>query len=99
MRAGYNVLVAKNGVEGLAISKSHPGAIHLVLTDSLMPEMGGAALVNRLKKERPDVGVLMMSGYTEDIAPIGPANENEFFIEKPFTTADLLVGIRTALKT
>jgi hypothetical protein len=44
------------------------------------------------------VGVLMMSGYTEDLAPTGPANENEFFIEKPFTTADLLVAIRTALK-
>lgn len=98
VRVGYSVLVARNGVEALAISKSHPDAIHLVLTDSLMPEMGGAELVKRLKEERPDVGVLMMSGYTEDLAPTGPANGNEFFIEKPFTTADLLVGIRSALK-
>lgn len=98
VRAGYTLLVARNGVEALEIAKSHRNAIHLVLTDSLMPEMGGAELVRRLKEERPDIGVLMMSGYTEDLAPTGPTSENEFFIEKPFTTGDLLLGIRTALK-
>jgi PAS domain S-box-containing protein len=99
VRAGYTLLVAQNGVEALDLAKSHPEVIHLVLTDSLMPEMGGAELVKRLREERPDVGVLMMSGYTEDLAPTGPSNENEFFIEKPFTTAELLLGIRTALKS
>jgi two-component system cell cycle sensor histidine kinase/response regulator CckA len=97
-RAGYTMLVARNGVEALEIAKSHSDAIHLVLTDSLMPEMGGAELVKRLREQRPDVSVLMMSGYTEDLAPTGPSNEDDFFIEKPFTTADLLHGIRTALK-
>lgn len=97
-RAGYTVLVAGNGVEALKISQSHPYVIHLVLTDSLMPEMGGAELVKRLKEVRPDIGVLLMSGYTEDIAPTGPANDGEFFIEKPFTSADLLGQIRQALK-
>ena len=97
-RAGYTMLVARNGVEALEIAKSHTDAIHLVLTDSLMPEMGGAELVKRLREQRPDVSVLMMSGYTEDLAPTGPSNEEDFFIEKPFTTADLLHGIRTALK-
>lgn len=99
VRVGYTVLVASNGVEALEIAKSHPDAIHLVLTDSMMPEMGGAELVKRLKRERPDVGVLMMSGYTEDLAPTGPDNEDEFFIEKPFNTADLLLAIRSALRT
>jgi PAS domain S-box-containing protein len=97
-RAGYTMLVARNGVEALEIAQSHTHAIHLVLTDSLMPEMGGAELVKRLKRERPEIAVLMMSGYTEDLAPTGPTNENEFFIEKPFTTADLMLGIRTALR-
>ena len=98
VRAGYTVLVAKNGIEALEIVQSHPYPIHLVLTDSMMPEMGGAELVNRVRKDRPDIGVLMMSGYTEDLAPTAPAGEAHFFIEKPFTTADLLLGIRSALK-
>jgi PAS domain S-box-containing protein len=98
MRAGYTVLVAANGVEALEVFRSHPYAIHLVLTDSLMPEMGGAELVKRVRQDRPDIGVLMMSGYTEDLAPIGVDGQQESFIEKPFTSADLLQGIRAALK-
>jgi len=97
MRAGYTVLVAQNGIEALEIVHSHPYAIHLVLTDSMMPEMGGAELVRRVMKDRPDIGVLMMSGYTEDHTATGPAGDYDF-IEKPFTTADLLIGIRSALK-
>jgi PAS domain S-box-containing protein len=98
MRAGYKVLVAGNGVEALEVFKSHPYVIHLVLTDSLMPEMGGAELVKHVRQDLPDIGVLMMSGYTEDLAPIGPTGVDELFIEKPFTSADLLLGIRAALK-
>ena len=97
VRAGYVVLVARNGINALEIADSHPYAIHLVLTDSLMPEMGGGELVKRLKRDRPDIRILMMSGYTEDIAPTGPAGKNEFFIEKPFSTAALLLGVRSAL--
>lgn len=97
VRAGYTVLVAQNGVQALEIANAHPGGIHLVLTDSMMPEMGGAELVKRLKEDRPEIGVLMMSGYTENLAPGGRVSDDEFFIEKPFTGADLLLGIREAL--
>jgi len=69
-----------------------------VLTDSMMPEMGGAELVKRVRKDRPDIGVLMMSGYTEHLVPTDAISEDHLFIEKPFTTADLLLGIRSALK-
>jgi DNA-binding NtrC family response regulator len=99
MRAGYTVIAAGNGVEAMHISRSHPYAIHLVLTDSLMPEMGGSELVKRLKLDRPGIGVIMMSGYTEDLAPTGPDGDLELFIEKPFTSADLLVAIRQAINT
>jgi PAS domain S-box-containing protein len=98
-RAGFTMLVARNGIEALKIAESHPYTIHLVLTDSMMPEMGGAELVRRLKEDHPDIGVLMMSGYLEDLAPTGSADPDDRFIEKPFTTADLLVAIRTALTT
>jgi PAS domain S-box-containing protein len=96
-RAGYTVLVARNGVEALEIAASHPYAIHLVLTDSMMPEMGGGELVKRVRMDRADISVLMMSGYTEDLAPTGQAGNNHFFIEKPFTSAALLLGVRSAL--
>lgn len=98
VRAGYTVLAARNGIQGLETARSHPHVIHLVLTDSLMPEMGGAELVKRLKEARPGIVVLMMSGYTEELAPTGPVGDAEFFIEKPFTTAELLLGIHTALR-
>jgi PAS domain S-box-containing protein len=97
VRAGFTILVARNGIEALEIARSHPYTIHLVLTDSMMPEMGGVELVKRLKGERPDIRILMMSGYNEDLAPTGSADADDRFIEKPFTLADLLLGIRTAL--
>jgi PAS domain S-box-containing protein len=100
VRAGYTVLVAQNGVQALEIANVHPDGIHLVLTDSMMPEMGGAELVKRLREDRPEIGVLMMSGYTEDLVPGGGvASDDEFFIEKPFTSAELLLGIRGALRS
>jgi CheY-like chemotaxis protein len=97
-RAGYTVIDASNGVEALRIAGSYPGSIDVLLTDSMMPGMGGAELVSQLKKDRPGISVLMMSGYTEDLAPTGGAGENDFFIEKPFNTADLLAAIRSAMR-
>jgi CheY-like chemotaxis protein len=97
-RVGYTVIAAPNGIEALRIADSYPGAIDLLLTDSMMPGMGGAELVKNLKKHRPGISVLMMSGYTEDLAPTGGNGENEFFIEKPFNTADLLLAIRSAVR-
>jgi PAS domain S-box-containing protein len=98
-RVGYTVVDASNGIEAPRLADSYPGTIDLVLTDSMMPEMGGAQLVKQLRKQRPGISVLMMSGYTEDLAPTGGDGENEFFIEKPFNTADLLLAIRSAMRT
>jgi two-component system, cell cycle sensor histidine kinase and response regulator CckA len=97
-RVGYTVVDAPNGIEALRLADSYPGTIDLLLTDSMMPEMGGAELVKQLRKQRPGISVLMMSGYTEDLAPTGGDGENEFFIEKPFNTADLLLAIRSAVR-
>ena len=98
VRVGYTVVDAPNGIEALRLADSYPGTIDLLLTDSMMPEMGGAELVKQLRKQRPGISVLMMSGYTEDLAPTGGDGENEFFIEKPFNTADLLLAIRSAMR-
>jgi DNA-binding response OmpR family regulator len=98
-RAGYTVIEAPNGVEALRIADSYPGTIDVLLTDSMMPEMGGTELIARLRKERPGIGVLMMSGYTEDVAPSGGDGGNELFIEKPFNTGNLLMAIRSAVRS
>jgi PAS domain S-box-containing protein len=97
-RVGYKVIAAANGVEALRIAGLYPSSIDVLLTDSMMPEMGGVELVRQLRKERPGISVLMMSGYMEDLAPTGSAGEKELFIEKPFNTADLLTAIRSAVK-
>ena len=96
-RVGYTVIDAPNGVEALRRADSYPGKIDLLLTDSMMPEMGGAELVSKLRQRRRGINVLMMSGYTEGLAPPGEDGRPEHFIEKPFSTADLLRAIRSAL--
>jgi PAS domain S-box-containing protein len=97
-RVGYTVIDAPNGIEALRRADSYPGTIDLLLTDSMMPGMGGGELVKHVRKQLPEISVLMMSGYTEGLAPTGEDGESEFFIEKPFNTADLLLAIRSAVR-
>ena len=62
---GYIVLKAKNGSDALAIAREYKGTIHLMITDAVMPQMGGAKLAGELSLERPDMKVLFVSGYAE----------------------------------
>ncbi len=61
--AGFRLLEAQQGVEALALAKKHRGAIHLLLTDVVMPEMGGPELAERMAAAHPEMKVLFMSGY------------------------------------
>jgi signal transduction histidine kinase len=94
---GYTVLEARDGREALGLAGGHRGAIHLVMTDIVMPEMGGLELVRRLTPERPDVKVLYVSGYSDDsitdYAALGGA-----FLEKPFTAPVLARKVREVLR-
>ncbi|HEV8427308.1 MAG TPA: response regulator [Pyrinomonadaceae bacterium] len=87
---GYSVLDAANGGAALRICEQHTGPIQLLLSDVIMPEMGGVELSRRLSSIRPDIKVLFMSGYTEEI---GPTN----FIHKPFSHHDLVSKVREVL--
>src|SRR5438552_1022484 len=98
VRAGYKVIVARTGVDALELATVHNGAIDLVLTDSMMPEVGGAELARRLRKDRPDIHIVMMSGYTEDALEGDVDVPDRFFIEKPFTRVELMTVLRSALK-
>jgi CheY-like chemotaxis protein len=91
-RLGYTVLQAGNGLEALAVADGHAGKIDLVLTDIVMPRMGGPELVEKLKHRRDGFAVIFMSGYT-DAAAIANANigSDAIFLNKPFST-DLLAS-------
>ncbi|MGA2632243.1 MAG: PAS domain S-box protein, partial [Terriglobia bacterium] len=95
---GYRVLEAGHGGEALAICERHEGPIHLVLTDVVMPQMGGPELALRLASRWPQVRILYMSGYTDDaIADAVERGANHDFIAKPFTPKTLTSKVREAL--
>jgi CheY-like chemotaxis protein len=95
---GYRVLAAAGPDEALALSRTHAGRIHLLITDVVMPEMNGRDLAARLKTETPDLKVLFMSGYTADIiTERGGLADKVHFVQKPFSRQDLAVKVAEAL--
>jgi len=96
---GYIVLEAANGEEALRLVQSHPaGMIDLLLTDVVMPRMGGIELAGCLRESRPDIKILLTSGYTDE-APILACspNDNIPFLQKPFLPSVLLSQVREVL--
>lgn len=95
---GYKILEASSGNEALRICEQHPGPIHLLLTDVLMPEMNGQELSSRISSRYPEVRVLFMSGYTDDaISRHGILEEGTAFLTKPFTAESLARKIHEVL--
>jgi two-component system, cell cycle sensor histidine kinase and response regulator CckA len=94
-RQNYEVIEASNGRQALEIARQHPGKIDMLLTDVVMPEMGGFDLANLLLKERPDLRVLFISGYT-GLAGFDPSQlpAGSGFLQKPFTLNALLAKVR-----
>jgi two-component system, cell cycle sensor histidine kinase and response regulator CckA len=98
---GYAVLEAANGNEALRLLRRRIGtAIHLVLTDVLMPQMGGVELLNQLRYSHPNVKVLFISGYSDAVVmQRGQPAANVAFLYKPFTLAILAQKVREVLDT
>jgi len=96
---GYNLLEAANGMEALSVAQEHANEkIHLLLTDVIMPQLGGKELADRLKKLRPNVEVLFTSGYTDQaILQRGLLNPDFAFLEKPFSPSGLVRKVREVL--
>jgi two-component system cell cycle sensor histidine kinase/response regulator CckA len=94
----YKVITAKNGREALDLFDESNGSIDLVLSDIVMPRMGGAALYAQLKKRRPDIKMVVMTGY--------PKKEEDwklledgmvYWVQKPFQVSTIVETIRLAL--
>jgi two-component system cell cycle sensor histidine kinase/response regulator CckA len=97
-RQGYRVLPAQHPEEALVFSERHPGPIHLLLTDVVMPGMSGPELAKRLLATRPETKVLCMSGYTDDsVVRHGVLESGVAFIQKPIMPTSLATKIREVL--
>jgi two-component system cell cycle sensor histidine kinase/response regulator CckA len=95
---GYTVLAAGDGSEAIDLAAQHPGPIHIMVTDVVMPGMSGSQLAERMTAERQDLKVVYISGYPEDsIAHHGVLNPGHIFLQKPFSPATLLAKVREVL--
>jgi PAS domain S-box-containing protein len=95
---GYTILQAAHGDEAMRICELHPGPIDLLLTDVVMPLVGGPALAEQFRLSRPECGVLFMSGYFDDkVMDPKTLDQGSGFIEKPVTPAALAQKVRQVL--
>jgi CheY-like chemotaxis protein len=95
---GYTVLEATNGEEALELVKTHNGHIDLLLTDVIMPHMGGKALVTELKALQPNLKVVYISGFTgQTLDRHGVLDEDTPLLQKPFTLVSLTTTVREVL--
>jgi signal transduction histidine kinase/ActR/RegA family two-component response regulator len=96
--SGYSVLEAQNGMEALEVFSRLSGPIHLVLSDMVMPKMGGAELASRLGKLHPETKVVLMSGYSDySSGPRGQISPQTLILQKPFSRPSLVEKVREAL--
>lgn len=86
---GFEVLEAKTGKEGVELMERRPEKLELVLTDVVMPDMGGPEMVAHLRQRDPDLRVLYVSGHTFDQLNIAALHAHERFLAKPFTGEEL----------
>ncbi len=95
---GYVALTAGRGSEAIRIASEHAGAIDLLLTDVVMPQMLGKEVAERITEMRPDVHVLFMSGYAQPLdASPGTLDPDVVLLQKPFSETGLLSKVREAL--
>jgi NO-binding membrane sensor protein with MHYT domain/nitrogen-specific signal transduction histidine kinase/ActR/RegA family two-component response regulator len=99
LRRGYTTLVARDGEEALRASEQHPGPIHLLLTDVVLPRTSGPKLAASLIAARPELRVLYMSGFTENaIVHHGVLDPDTEFIQKPFSPQALALKVQEVLR-
>ncbi|MGA8300431.1 MAG: ATP-binding protein, partial [Terriglobales bacterium] len=97
---GYKVLEAEHGEAGLRVAEETNGTIDILVTDVVMPGIGGRELAKRIQSKRPNIKVLYLSGYTEDaISTQGALTPGTAFLQKPFTLQNLAKKVREVLRS
>ncbi len=100
IKLGYTVLTASDGVYALEVAGAHVGPIDLLVSDVVMPRMGGPALAKALRMSRPDVPVLFMSGYANDASLLQVMEEiGSSFLQKPFAITALAERVAAMLRS
>jgi len=94
---GYTIIEARHGNDALRIAGQHTGTIHMLMTDVVMPQMGGRELVQKLSAVRPQIKVLFVSGYTDENLTPSSGSRGHAFLQKPFTADGLLRKVRDVL--
>jgi two-component system, cell cycle sensor histidine kinase and response regulator CckA len=95
--SGYDVLEAANAEEAMAIGAGYAGAIHLLLTDMVMPGMNGRKLAEGLRNLHPESKVLLVSGYSESLVSADPLDKSIRYLQKPFTPEHLTRVVNEAI--
>ena len=97
-RYGYRVLLAATPREAIALAERHAGAIHLLVSDVVLPEMSGRSVASQIVASRPEIRVIYMSGYTDNaIVHHGVLDPDTPFLQKPFTPEALARKVRAVL--
>ena len=97
-RNGYQVITAANGPEALDIARDYPAAIHLLVTDVVMPHMLGKEVAEKMRLIKPEIEVIFMSGYARPVlASQGRLDPGVALVEKPFSEAELLKAVGLVL--
>jgi len=96
-RAGFCVIAAANGEQAIQAESTTEGTIHLLLSDVMMPDMSGPVVAQLLKKHRPDMRVMLMSGYPS--GEMLSLNHGWHFIDKPFLPDELVKRVNEVLHT
>ncbi len=96
--AGFRVLVARDGQEALTRGLAHDGPLDVLITDVVMPRLGGSEVAARLREARPGLRVLYISGYAEDAGVLEAVDRRECdFLQKPFRPEVLIARVRALL--
>jgi two-component system cell cycle sensor histidine kinase/response regulator CckA len=97
---GYKVMVTSKGLEALPVLDSKKGeAVDLVIIDLVMPDVDGMELAEKILKKRPNIRILVMSGYADDVVVHGVfESDNVDFLAKPFSIRDLFTRVTALLK-
>ena len=95
---GYSVIEASNGIEAMEALEAKDGAVDLVVSDVVMPEMDGPTLLKAMRGRNPDLKIIFVSGYAEDAFEKSlPENEQFAFLPKPFTLTQLVAAVKETM--